>query len=172
MLALAPCPDCKALVPAIDGPTHAYVGGSPGCWAIFGEVQARAYDGVPRPPIHRLLVDAYMAQHPSVPSRRAIQSVAVHLIALCCYLERGYPPHETTDVVRKAVGQPANFVWLDPPADPGLITILDIYNATDVPRETDAITAWLPSVWHSWSAHHATIRRWADNAHLIPKPKT
>lgn len=39
--ASAPCPGCGALVPSSDGPTHPYLGASPGCWvppASPGEV--------------------------------------------------------------------------------------------------------------------------------------
>jgi hypothetical protein len=39
---LVPCPDCRALVAAVDGPTHAYIGGNAGCWEAWGELQARA----------------------------------------------------------------------------------------------------------------------------------
>jgi penicillin amidase len=35
---LVPCPDCRALVPDVDGPTHAYLGGNAGCWATWGEL--------------------------------------------------------------------------------------------------------------------------------------
>ena len=83
--AARPCAGCGALVPVTDGPTHPYIGASPGCWAIYGEVLAREYGEYAYPPVHRLTVDAYAAQHPGVPSRRSIQSVAIHL--------RRPPPH-------------------------------------------------------------------------------
>ena len=38
------------------------------------------------PDIHRLSVDTYAVQHPGVPERRSIQSVAVHLMCLCLVL--------------------------------------------------------------------------------------
>ena len=37
------CPGCGALVPDIDGPTHAYLGASAGCWAAWGAFQARSF---------------------------------------------------------------------------------------------------------------------------------
>jgi hypothetical protein len=37
-----PCYGCGALAPNEDGPAHRYIGASPGCWAVYGEVLARA----------------------------------------------------------------------------------------------------------------------------------
>ncbi|MEO5951237.1 MAG: DUF5946 family protein [Chloroflexia bacterium] len=168
---LEPCYGCKALVPKIDGPIHAYAGASAGCWALFGETQARcnAYSGDDRFPIFRLMVDVYCSQHPGTPSRRAIQSFAIHTIALCCYIERVFPISETTAVVTKAVANASNYVWLDPPANPGLVTVLDVYNAATPQQQAEQVEAWVHSVWSSWLAHHATFRKWADMAMLAPK---
>jgi hypothetical protein len=96
--ATEPCPGCGALVPDTDGPTHPYIGASPGCWAIYGEVLAREYREYAYPPVHRLTVDA--AQHPGVPSRGSIRSVALHLISLYLILERGYEPERATAAIR------------------------------------------------------------------------
>ena len=84
------CPDCGALTPDVDGPTHPYVGASVGCWAMYGEVLAKEYGEYRYPSVHRLTVDAYSVQHPGTPSRRSIQSVAVHLVSLYLVLERGF----------------------------------------------------------------------------------
>jgi hypothetical protein len=74
------CPGCGLELPEHDGPTHAYIGASPACWALYGELRY--------PPSHRLTVDVYAVQHPGGDERRAIQSVALHLMALCLVLER------------------------------------------------------------------------------------
>lgn len=58
------CPQCRAVVPDIDGPVHAYVPTSPGCWITFGQPQADEMQRFRYPPAHRHVVDAYMAQHP------------------------------------------------------------------------------------------------------------
>jgi hypothetical protein len=57
----------------------------PGCGL---ELLAREYGELRYPPSHRITVDVYAVQHPGEPERRSIQSVAVHLIALCLVLER------------------------------------------------------------------------------------
>ena len=94
---LRPCVGCGALVPEIEGPTHRYLGASPGCWAVYGEVLEKEYgDYLRYAPVHRLTVDAYAAQHPGVPSPQSIQSVAVHLIRLHLVLERGLRPSGPT----------------------------------------------------------------------------
>ena len=85
---MSACPGCGLDLPEHDGPTHAYIGASPACWALYGELLAREYGELRYPPSHRLTVDVYAIQHPGGGERRAIQSVAVHLMALCLVLER------------------------------------------------------------------------------------
>ena len=58
---LVPCPDCHALVPDMDGPTHAYIGANAGCWAAWGHLQARAYADPGLAAVMPLAVDAYAA---------------------------------------------------------------------------------------------------------------
>ena len=82
------CFGCGALVPKKNGPTHQYIGASPGCWEIFGEVLAKEYEEYDYPPVHRLTVDAYAAQHPGTPSKKSIQSVAIHVIGLTTKLTK------------------------------------------------------------------------------------
>ena len=80
--------------PDADGPAHAYMRGSPGCWQLYGELSARAYDNRIVPLLHTHSVDCYAVQHPggSKRDRRQRQSVAVHLISLCLLLEFDQPP--------------------------------------------------------------------------------
>src|SRR5438105_15652536 len=59
MAKLVPCVGCGALVPDIGGPTHRYIGASPGCWQAYGEL-------LPTGTAHLLVVDVYAAQHPGV----------------------------------------------------------------------------------------------------------
>ena len=141
------CAGCGAMVPRSDGPTHEYIGASPGCWAIFGEVSARGSA------VDQLRVDAYAAQHPGVPSRRSIQSVAVHLISLCLQLEHGATPARAREAIIAALAMAYRFVWLDPPSFEGALTILDVAAGADV-------RAWAESVWRAWAPHHDTVRAW------------
>ena len=163
----SPCPGCGGLFPDTDGPTHAYIGASPGCWAAYGEVLAKEYGEYRYPPVHRLTVDTYAAQHPGSPSRRSIQSVAGHLISLYVVLERGFDAKRATAAIREAVAQRSRFVWLEPPPTLGAFTVLDVARATDLAEHVRLVEQWANSVWDAWGERHETIRKWA----LVVLPK-
>lgn len=155
------CYGCHARVPDIDGPIHPYIGASPGCWAIYVEVLAKEYGEYRHPCVHRLTVDTYAAQHPGVPSRQAIQSVAVHLISLFLLIERCFDFDHMTEAINRALKQRDNFVWLEPPAALGDITILDVQKAKNLKAHTRRVKKWAEAVWEAWAPHRATIQRWA-----------
>jgi hypothetical protein len=157
------CPGCGRLYPHFDGPTHPYIGASPGCWAVYGEVLAREYGEFGYPDVHRLTVDAYAAQHPGVPSAQSIQSVAGHLIGLYLALERGFPSRVVTSAIRAAAAR-GGFVWLEPPADRGHIAVRDVIGATNLNDHTARVQEWATAVWSAWSPHAARIRAWATEA--------
>lgn len=100
-------------------------------------------------------------QHPGTPSRKSIQSVAVHLIGLYLMLEQGYPPERATQAIREAVGRAEGFVWPDPPMSPSALTVLDVVGAEDLANHTERVERWARSVWGVWSSHRETVRRWA-----------
>lgn len=158
------CPGCGASVPDTDGPTHDYIGAPPGCWALFGEVLAREYSDVRYWPVHHLTVDAYAAQHPGTPSRQAMQSVAVHLISLYLQIERGYDVERAQRAIQRAVANKQAYVWLDPPAPLGDVTVRDVHAASSPAEHVQRVKAWAAAVWNAWTPHHATIRRWAEHA--------
>lgn len=89
---LEPCPDCGALLPPSSGVGHRYVGASAACWELFAALNNAGEPPLVPSTFNGLLTDAYMVQHPGVPSPQAIQSVAVHLLALYGVLERGVDP--------------------------------------------------------------------------------
>jgi hypothetical protein len=158
---LIACAGCGAAVPGIDGPTHRYLGASAGCWAVFGEVLAREYSDSRFFGIHRLTVDTYAVQHPGVPSRQSIQSVAVHLISLYLTLERGFRPEAATAAMRSALRHKEEFVWLTPPSTLGRLTILDVRAARDVAEHITLVRHWAESTWEAWAPHHGLVRSWA-----------
>ena len=53
------CYGCQAEVPDISGPTHDYLGATPGCWALYGAVLAREYSDPELMVTHQLTVDAW-----------------------------------------------------------------------------------------------------------------
>jgi hypothetical protein len=158
------CPGCGIGLPSFDGPVHRYMYSSPACWHMFGHVLARGYGNADYTDVHRLSVDAYAVQHPGDDSRQAIQSVGVHLVRLCLFLERGLSPRDANDAMLKAARQKASYQWLERPAVPGSVTVKDVMAAEGVEPHRAAVHAWARSAWSAWSAHHDLVRRWADAA--------
>jgi hypothetical protein len=160
---------CGARVPAFSGPTHAYIGAAPGCWALYGEVLAREYSDYRFGRVHHLTVDAYAVQHPGVPERRSIQSVAVHLVGLYLALERGVDAVELTRARQATADASARFTWLAPPASAGAITVVDVHAVSndDADAHGRVVNEWAASVWQAWSVHHAQVRAWAAELRLV-----
>ncbi len=162
---LEPCFGCGALVSKTEGPVHRYLGASPGCWATYCELLEKEYGDFRYARMHQLSVEAYCAQHPGSPSPQTIQSVAVHLISLHLQLECGLPPKDMIAARQQAasLGKEGkkNFVWLEPPASPGEVTVLDVYNAQNPTEYVERVREWAESSWEAWSPHHETVRRWA-----------
>ena len=159
-----PCLGCKGRFPDVEGPTHAYMQSTPGCWAAYGRVLAREYQDRRFFAVHRLTVDAYAVQHPGVPSRQSIQSVGVHLVRLCLFLERGLSPEDANDAMLAAAARKAEYFWLEPPASLGAITVADLEAAADPEAHVAAVRAWAAQMWAVWTPHHATVRGWAGAA--------
>ena len=155
------CVGCGALVPDIDGPTHRYIGAPAGCWAAYMDILAKEFGEFSYPECHRLSVDTYAVQHPGTPSRQSIQSVGGHLVSLHLVLERGLTSKKATRALARVVERSAAFVWLDPPASPGRLTVLDVRDARDLAEHERRVRLWAESVWNAWSRHHDTVRRWA-----------
>lgn len=154
------CLGCGAEFPERDGPTHRYMESSPACWAAYGEVLAREYSDSAYFQVHRLSVDAYAVQHPGKSSRQTIQSVAVHLVRLCLLLERGLPMERANDAMLKASEREENYVWLEPPASLGSVTVADVLKAQGIEAHMAAVRQWAESAWQAWTPHHATVRSW------------
>lgn len=152
-----PCPDCRALVPDVDGPTHAYLGANAGCWAAWGELQARGYVDPAVGAVAPLAVDAYAAQHPGLEGRRQAQSVWVHLVSLCAILERGLSPADGIRLKHEMLRDHPSFPWLEPPADLGSTTVLDASAATGNELPV-VVRRWAASVWEAWAEHHGAVR--------------
>jgi hypothetical protein len=155
------CIGCGARVAEGEGPAHKYIGASPGCWALYGEVLAREYTDPRYGAAHQLTVDAYAAQHPGTPSPQSIQSVTVHLVGLYVVFELGRSPQQARKTIQRAVQHKKDFIWLDPPTPLGKITIIDIHKAKDHSEHNALVREWAMSVWRAWEPHHPMIRRWA-----------
>lgn len=163
-MAVLQCMWCKGTFLAENGPTHEYMESTTGCWSAFGRVLAREYEDRRFFPVHRLTVDAYAVQHPGVPSRQSIQSLGVHLVRLCLFLEHDLTPQRANDAMLVAAKHKAQYHWLEPPASMGSLTVADIEAATGVEEHLALVRAWAAQMWQVWSPYHATVRAWANAA--------
>lgn len=155
------CPGCGAVIADPGGITHPTVGASAGCWAAYGDLVAREYGEWSNPSIHRLTGATYAAQHPGEPTAKGVQGLAVHLITLHFVVERGMEPARAPRAIGRAVADPSEFRWLQPPRDPDWQTILDVRGARDVKEHTARVQRWARSVWEAWGSHHEAVRGWA-----------
>jgi hypothetical protein len=133
------------------GPTHRYIGASPGCWAAYGRLSEREASDFRCMRHHQLTVDAYCAQHPGEPSPQLIRSVAVHLVGLHLQLERETAT-EGLYAARQRIASlgkegKLNLAWLEPPASMGGVTVLRALEAEDPNGYGEVARVWAEGVW-------------------------
>jgi hypothetical protein len=160
---LVRCMWCKGSFEHEDGPTHDYMESTPGCWAAFGRVLAQEYMDQTYFPVHRLTVDSYAVQHPGAPSRQSIQSVGVHLVRLCLFLEQGLAPEQANSAMLAAAKHKAKYHWLTPPSDLGPLTVADVDAAESVDAHMELVRKWAAQMWQVWAPHHSVVRSWAKS---------
>lgn len=147
-----------------DGPTHAYIGGSPACWDVFARLTAGSPE-VSLTPWSPLLTDAYCAQHRGADSPQARQSVAVHALTLHAVLSDGARPSRAVTLRVRAVDAGRRFGgWerLDPwPSWP--MTIHDVVEADGPDARAGALERYVRSVWETLSgAHPEQLAEWVE----------
>jgi hypothetical protein len=156
------CLGCGGLFARATGPVHRYMTSSPGCWEAFGQVLAAEYGDPSLLPVHRLSVDAYAVQHPGDGSRRAIQSVGLHLARLYAQLEWRLEPEEANRFMLMAGRFKANLQALPSPAD-FTITVADVAPLAGTGHHAQAVRRWARSSWEAWSDCHALIAAFAGD---------
>lgn len=138
---------------------------SPSCWARYGDLLSAQYSDPARMAFHQLVVDAYAVQHPDGADPRAVQSVGIHLMTLCLFLERSTDPSVGARLHRRMVDRPV-FHRLEPPPSRGRLTMLDVPLAADPSTARAATYAWAEQAWAAWEPHHQTVRAWVDTSGL------
>jgi len=159
------CPGCGArYAPYPSETTHAYIGASPACWASFGELLAREFQDPAYGRLHRHTVDVYTVQHPGDDDRRQRQSVAIHLIGLCHWLEHGLDAQRVIAATQSMLqgGRP-DWPWLEPPAAYAM-TVQDVLAAGTGVEHERLVRRWAELTWEDWHPHHDVVRRWASDA--------
>jgi hypothetical protein len=152
------CVGCGGRVPDIDGPVHRYMTASPGCWQAYTELMA---GGLPPIPESGLAVDAYAITHPGVPGPQSTPSVWIHLVTLCCTLERGWPVERSVYLRKLAADRFERWPWLDRPERMGDVTAIDVAGAVatgDGAAVEDLVRRWIPGAWNAWAMHRAAVR--------------
>ncbi len=159
-----PCPGCGArYLPQVADETHPYIGASPACWATFGEVLAREFGNVTFGRVHRHTVDVYSVQHPGSDERRQRQSVALHLIGICHWLEHDLGFERLNAITQRLASEDREWPWLAPPTVYPM-TVVDLLAARDGPAHVQLARRWAESTWDAWSAQHGIVRQWARDA--------
>jgi uncharacterized protein DUF5946 len=148
------CIGCGGLIPDVDGPTHRYIGASPGCWAIYTELVA---GGLPASPLSALAVDAYAVQHPGVPGPQSTPSVWIHLTALQLSLEAGWRTDQLMRIRAAAAGAFDGWPWLEPPRSMGPVTVVDVADRGS--SDANVVNAWVRGAWEAWRDHHSAVRQ-------------
>lgn len=155
------CPSCGCLIPSKAGPTHAYMSPNAECWAMYGEVLAREYSDPAYWQSHRLLTDAYCAQHSPGADPRARQSVNIHLAGLMMHFEDGV--EETTVIAfLKRAAERTDFPALAMPEPDGNVTITEIWQAKTADEHAAAVEIYARRVFDNLAAHHAKARQLID----------
>jgi hypothetical protein len=160
------CPGCGETFEVSDGPVHRYMTSTPGCWRAFGELLAADYSSPERMDFHQLVVDAYAAQHPGDDGPQQIQSVGLHLMTMCLFLEHDTDPALGTSLHRKMIGRPT-FTRV-PRSGPGTLSVRHV-PVTGRPNAARTATyEWASAVWNSYAGAHATVRRWLREVNCLP----
>ena len=148
---------------AADGPTDPYGGASAACWALFLEVTVREYGELRYPAVHRLLVDAYMAQHPGYATPAGRRSVVVHLVGLYLTLERGLDDANVRRAMAAVFPDKRDVAPLAPVPPLGEVTVASMLDAADLDAHDARARTWARAVWRAWAPFHAQIRAQADD---------
>jgi hypothetical protein len=152
------CVGCRGRVPDIAGPIHRYMTASPGCWQAYTGLMSGE---LPPSPEVGLAVDAYAVTHPGVPGPQSTPSVWIHLVTLCCTLERGWPVERAVFLRRVAADSVRGWPWLERPDSMGDVTAIDLAQALrvgDGAAATELTRRWVHGAWEAWALQHRAVR--------------
>lgn len=147
------------MLPEHDGPVHDYMLSSPACWAAFGDVLAHEYADPTLLDVHRLTVDTWAVQHPGDGSRRAVQSVGLHLCRLRLQLIDGFAGLRANEAILQLGRRKAEIPEL-PPRAHYTLTVADVRDAVTPAAHEIAVRNWARATWNDWSDQHGFVARY------------
>lgn len=159
------CPGCGVVIETEAAATHRYMTSSPGCWDRFGQIMAEQYRA-DRMSFHQLSVDAFAASHVGDGSPQAIQSVAIHLMTLCLFIEHGTDPVNGPKLHRLMVERPA-FTALPAPDFTNRTNVLSMTLGADDDLARAQAWEWARDVWDAHADNQETVRTWLREMELI-----
>jgi hypothetical protein len=131
---------------------------SPGCWRVFGELVAADYSSAERMTFHQVIVDAYAAQHPGSGDRRQVQSVGLHLMTLCLFLEHDVDPALGPTLHRRMIDRAVFTPLLR--TGPGELTAAHVPTDGPVGLTRRAAYEWANAVWATYEPAQLTVMEW------------
>jgi len=144
-------------MPRHDGPSDPYGCATPSCWAMFTEILARDYSQYQHLPEHRLVVDAYMVQHPNFATAAGRRSVVIHLTgiyaAVVCHMPFVRIGHMLGEIFPNKEDAPV----LAQPLSNGQFNVGDIYVAAGLKDHSKLAWEWGISIWQAWRIHEETL---------------
>lgn len=158
------CPGCGLIAQDGPDPVPSEFLASSACWRRYGELLARSYGDSEYRAVHQLVVDTYVAQHPTNTTRRSVQQLALCLMTLELFLERGWHVSQGPDLHKRMMANLPELHSLDAPDTATDLTIEKVLGAQDVATYRHLVRAWAEQVWTAWRPQHHTIRRWNDHA--------
>jgi hypothetical protein len=179
------CPGCGVVLPRGNYcADNRYGVTSVECRELFDKILVREHELFGYPAVHRLLVDAYMVQHPPRPRMQhalgidkrlvnaSVQSVGIHLLALYAALERQMDLRSISRTMGQLLNHMDKQKWTFPqlavPVSLGQVRVTAVYAATYVATDITLteyecnVRTWAEQAWHAWHAEHATVRSWYD----------
>jgi hypothetical protein len=141
---------------------HPYMTSSQGCWAAFGELVAADYSSPGRMAFHQVVVDSYAAQHPGGGNRRQVQSVGLHLMTLCLFLEHDVDPALGSALHRRMIRRPA-FARLSR-SGPGRLAVTHVPTTGPCSVARDAAYEWARAVWETYEHAWPVVTGWLHEA--------
>lgn len=166
------CPGCKVTFAQQDGPMWRYGTNSPECWNVYTQLLAYGGEHFGYPDVHRLIVDAYMVQHPqnfelqkelNISQRfidASVQSVAIYLLALYMAIEKKMELKKIAKSMAQILKQGAKFEPLEQPQLVGEITVANIAPEYTADEYNQFAWQWAQSAWDAWAPYHDTVEAW------------